>query len=698
MLIEGMRLHGAGRMSEAAVCYQTAHLADTSDPEALLMLGILARQSKQTEVAVELTTQAVRLRPRRAHYHLNLGMAYFAAGDYAAAEACYQDALLLDGKQAQAWCCLGELARARKDANIAEGCYRLAAAVNPQHWRTALDHGNLLVRQRKFGEAAAVYATALKLSPAAPELHLAAGFAAAAVNLHKDALRHYYLALALRPNFPEAYLMRGNSLFACENYIAAAISYQEAIRMRPDYTKAICNLGNTLFRLDRMKEATACYERAIVLDPSQAAIHHNLGNALVERREFVRAEQCFRTALSLDANCPKYYNGFGNVLLRRFALAEAEQAYRTALALDPLYPAAHVNLATALMKQGRTEEMYSHYQCGLALDPKSHGARYNLSIADLRAGKYRKGWEGHESRWQFHELHMKPRPFAVDFGKQKAVPQWKGEEMAGKTVLLHAEQGLGDTIQFARFAPLVAARGAHVVLEVQVPLRRLLSCLPGVDRVIAYGEPLPSFDLHCPLMSLPLAFDIEVETIPGDVPYLSAAPSAISEARERFPSREQGAGSLRVGIVWAGNPKHRGDALRSIHLSALEPLASIEGLTLISLQKGIAAHQISEVSELFRSRIVDADPALNDFADTAALVSTLDLVISVDTAVAHLAGALGVPLWLLVPYLADWRWLENRDDSPWYPTARIFRQPTQGDWGGAVDRLVRVLRSAEPTI
>jgi tetratricopeptide (TPR) repeat protein len=693
MLREGLKLHGAGRLAEAAERYQQAHLADADDPEALLMLGILARQSNQPTAAIELTMQAVHLRPRRAHYHLNLGLAYFANGDYEAAENCYRDALLLDGKLAQAWCSLGELAQTRNNSTVAEGCYRLAAAVNPGHWQTALAHGNLLARQRRYREAEAVFATALALAPDEPELHQAAGAAIAAQGRHTVALEHYRRAIARQPNFAEAYLMQGNSLFECDNFVAAAISYQQAIRLRPGYTKAICNLGNTLFRLNRIKEAVGCYERALTIDPTLAAIYNNLGNALVERLEFERAEGCFRKALLLDASDPKFYNGLGNVLLRRFALGEAEQAYRDALALDPLYAVAHVNLATALMKQGRSQEMYEHYQCGLALNPDSPGARYNLSIADLRAGKFRQGWLGHESRWQFHELHMKPRPFAVDFGQTPAVPQWRGEAIAGKTILLHAEQGFGDTIQFARYAPLVAKRGARVVLEVQAPLRRLMSNLPGVDQVVAHGDPLPSFDLHCPLMSLPFAFDTTVETIPDITPYLSAPSSSIAEAHKRFPNHDQSPKSLRVGIIWAGNPKHRGDGLRSIHLSALEPLASIPGLMLISVQKDAATEQIRKVSERLRSRIIDTGATLNDFADTAALVSTLDLVISVDTAVAHLSGALGVPVWLLVPYLADWRWMENRDDSPWYPTTRIFRQPSPGDWGGVVDQVARTLRA-----
>jgi tetratricopeptide (TPR) repeat protein len=690
MLREGLRLHGAGHLAEAARCYQQAHLDDTGDPEALLMLGILARQTNQPAAAVELAAQAVHLRPHRAHYHLNLGLAYFAAGDYGAAEACYSAALALDSKLAQAWYSLGELAQTRQNPAIAEGCFQLAAAANPAHWRSALAHGNMLARQQKYCEATAVYACALELAPNEPDLHLAAGAAAAEFRLYAEAIAHYRRAIVLRPSFAEAHLMLGNALFDSGNFIAAALCYQQAIHLRPNYAKALCNLGNTLFKLDRMKEAVRCYERALLLDPTLDSVYNNLGNALVECRDLQRAESCFRTALALDPACAKYYNSLGNVLLKRNALREAESAYRSALALDPLYAIAHVNLATALMKLSRASEMVAHYQRGLALDPTSHGARYNLSIADLRAGRFRQGWLGHESRWDFPELRMRRRPFALEFGNTPAVPQWRGEPIAGKTILLHAEQGFGDTIQFVRYAPLVAALGAHVVLEVQSPLRTLLANLPGVDCLIARGDPLPAFDLHCPLLSLPFAFDTGVDTIPDTTPYLTVPAQSIAAARARFPSRENGPRSLRVGLVWAGNPKHSGDSQRSTTLRTLAPLVRVPGVTAISLQKGPATEQLHEAPDL---QLLDADPALDDFAGTAALISTLDVLITVDTAAAHLAGALGVPVWLLLPYLADWRWLEGRTDSPWYPTARLFRQPAPGDWPALIARVAQSLRN-----
>lgn len=697
LLRAGLLLHGAGKLADAARCYQQAHLEDTDDPEALLLLGILARQSGQAAAAVELTQQAVQMRPLRARYHLNLGLAQFASGDHAAAEASYGAALALDSKLAQAWCALGDLAQARQNPDAAADCYRLAVAVNPAHWRTSLAYGNLLARQQKYSEAAAVYATALAHAPREPELHLAAGAAAAALGKPASAQEHYREAIALRPKFAEAHLMLGNTLFDEGNLFAAAICYQQAIHIRPNYPKALCNLGNTLFNLRRMKEAVGCFERALALDPSLSSAHNNLGNALVECGEIQRAETCFLTAIELDPHCPNFYNSLGNVLLRRNALAQAEAAYRLALKLDPLYANAHINLATALMKLGRSDEMYSQYKRGLQLDPASHGARYNLSIADLRAGKLRKGWLGHESRWDFAELKLGRRSFAIAFGNTPATPQWKGEPFSGKTILLHAEQGLGDTIQFVRYVPMVAALGARVLLEVQPSLRGLLANLPSVAQIITRGEALPSFDLHCPLMSLPLAFRTEIDTIPAEIPYLSVPAKEIAAARRSFRSHTDGPDTLRVGIVWAGNPKHSGDSLRSTTLRSLEPLMQIPGLTLISLQVGPAAAQLHEFCPKPRKGsvppILDAGPNLNDFGDTAALVASLDLLISVDTGVAHLAGALGVPVWILLPHLADWRWFEHREDSPWYPTARLFRQPSVGDWTGLVARVDHSLRT-----
>jgi len=323
--------------------------------------------------------------------------------------------------------------------------------------------------------------------------------------------------------------------------------------------------------------------------------------------------------------------------------------------------------------------MIRHYERAVELDPTSAGGHYNLGLARLRQGRFAEGWREHEWRWDFRELRLRRRRFTP--------PQWRGEALHGETILLHAEQGLGDTLQFVRYAPLVAERGGRVVLEAQAPLARLLRNLPGISQTIAFGEPLPEFALHCPLMSLPLVFGTSLETIPGQSAYLHADEAEAKAARRRWPGE-----GLRVGIAWAGNPQQRSDDQRSMPLRALLPLAAVKGISWFSLQKGPAVEQMRGLGAQFP--LVDASSASRDLAETAALMATLDLAISVDTSIAHLAGAMGIRLWLVLPRLADWRWMDEREDSPWYPTARLFRQQISGDWRAPVARMLDELQRA----
>jgi tetratricopeptide (TPR) repeat protein len=419
------------------------------------------------------------------------------------------------------------------------------------------------------------------------------------------------------------------------------------------------------------------------LKPDTIAARHNLGNALLHRRDYLRAEECFREALAQESSRAEHHNSLGNALLQQRRADEAEECYRKALELNPDYAAAHINLANVLLKLGQQEEMKRHYLRGLALDPESPGGQYNLALSCLREGNFREGWQRHEWRWDFRELSLRRRAFIQ--------PQWKGQPLHGETILLHAEQGLGDTLHFVRYIPLAAARGAHVILEVQPRLRRLLGNIEGAGHVLARGEPLPEFAFHCPLMSLPLAFDTTLETIPSATPYVHADASAIAAAWQQYPRRKE---ELRVGLAWAGNPQYKSDEQRSTTLETLLPLAEVQGVTFFSLQFGPATAQI----DLTRARfpIIDACSHHKDFAETAALAATLDLVLSVDTSVAHLAGAMGLPVWILLPHLADWRWLERRNDSPWYPTARLFRQPTPGDWKSLAENVRDELRRFHP--
>jgi tetratricopeptide (TPR) repeat protein len=673
-LREGLRHHGRGRLPEAATCYQRAYEQNTSDADALLLLGIVARQVKHFPAAITFTRMAIAQRPHAAHIHLNLALAYLAARDLDQAISCCRQALELDPHNERAWCSLGEIEIARNDRFAAVAAYEQGMSLPSAKGQAATALGNLLCEQQQYEAGIAAYLRGIEQTPKNAFLHLALGAARFGLDEVHEAKAAYRKALTLKPNFPEAYLNLGNALYHEGNFQSAAVSFHCAINLRPNYVKAYCNLGNALSGMGRYKDAVVAYERALAIEADSSAARHNLGNALLSLRDYKRAEECFRRLLQPDSRIAEHHNSLGNALLQQRRLSEAEACYRTALQLKPDYAAAHTNLANALLALGRREEMEGHYRHSLRLNPKSPGTQYNLALACLREGNFREGWQRHEWRWQFRELNLRPRKF-----KQ---PQWNGQQLNGETILLHAEQGLGDTIQFIRYLPLVAARGARVVLEVQPQLLTLLQTATCAVQVYARGTEPPDFAYHLPLMSLPWVFDTGIDTIPSTSPYLCVNDSFMEASRQVYPRRGQ---NLRVGLVWAGNPRFRGDQLRSTSLAALLPLAEVECVDFFSLQFGAAVEQIAPLQAQFP--LIDACSQSKDFAETAALVATLDLVISVDTAIAHLAGAIGLPVWVLLPYLADWRWLEQRDDSPWYPTARLFRQPSPGDWRAVAEHV-----------
>ncbi|HXQ51912.1 MAG TPA: tetratricopeptide repeat protein [Stellaceae bacterium] len=492
-----------------------------------------------------------------------------------------------------------------------------------------------------------------------------------------DAARLIGRALALKPDFVQALFHRGTTLMALRRPEEALASFDKALALKPDFPEALCQRGHALMALQRLDAALLSFERALAIRPDFAEALNGRGNALLEAKRPDDALASFDRALENDPNYVAALNNRGNALLELRRLDDAVASWDRAVALRPDYFQALTNRGNALAEWRRVDEALASYARALEIKPDDADAHWHESLCHLLAGDFSRGWEKYEWRWRRQSLPVPPRDFT-----QKL---WLGaQDLAGKTLLLHAEQGFGDTIQFCRYATLAAERGARVVLEVQGALKALMSGLDGVERVVARGETLPPFDLHCPLMSLPLAFKTTLTTVPARVPYLKPAPHLVEKWRQRLGEHR----APRIGLVWFGSSGHQNDRNRSIALSRLAPFLD-NGATLVSLQNSLR----DEDRQGFDShKIHHFGSELRDFADTAALTSLIDSVISVDTAVAHLAGALGKRIFILLPFIAsDWRWLTDRDDSPWYPTARVYRQSAIDDWESVLERVAREL-------
>jgi tetratricopeptide (TPR) repeat protein len=431
----------------------------------------------------------------------------------------------------------------------------------------------------------------------------------------------------------------------------AAAAFAEAAAVAPGHAGAHNNLGNALRALGREEEAVACYRRTVALRPDLAGAHTNLGLTLLALHRPREAAGAFRAALRCQPNDADTCNNLGGALL----------------ALD------------------RPGAAIGWFRRALARDPTLAEARFGESLALLALGRFRAGWAAYESRWQ--------DPRFLPETRHRGLPQWRGppsRALAGRTLLLHAEQGFGDTLQFVRYVPLLRRLGARVVLEVETPLLRLFDGI--ADALIPAGADVPHCDFCCPLLSLPYAFRTTRRDIPAAVPYLAAPPALRRRWRARLGARD---GRLRVGLVLSGSATHPDDALRSLPAAAIRPLLALPGLDLHLVQPALRAEEAVVLRGAAKVRRHAG--RLTDFAETAALLSALDLLVSVDTAAAHLGGALGMPVWLLLPAVADFRWLRGRGDSPWYPTMRLFRQDTPGDWAPVIDRVAAALAAQTTT-
>jgi tetratricopeptide (TPR) repeat protein len=564
---------------------------------------------------------------------LQLAIKYHQEGNLFQAENIYRQILSFDPHNADAYHYLGLIAYQVGQSEIAEELIRKAIELKPNTPHCYLNLARILRSQNNPHDAIENYKKALKLNRDLNEAYFELGLTFQEQGKLQDAIDWYQQAVKHSPKDHEAYFNLGYALRLKGNLDEAIIAYQQAIRIKPDYAEAYNNLGHAFRLSGNLDKAITSSQKALEIKPEMAEAYNSLGSSLVDMGHMDIALLCFQQAIKLKPELAEAHNNLGGVLLDTANLDNALESIQTALQLNPNLADAHFNQSWILLLKGDLEHGLTEYE------------------------------------WRWKSKNLQP-PFQESL--------WNGEPLDGRTILLHAEQGLGDTIQFVRYAPLVKQFGGSVLVKCQSSLYRLIrNSYLGIDQLIAEGEDLPAFDVQAPLMSLPLIMKTRLETIPSEIPYLFADTNLVKAWKERLKK----IAGMKVGICWQGNPNHKGDKNRSIPLSQFECLSNIAGVRLISLQKNFGMEQIKEVADSFE--VVEIDQMHNegwDFMDTAAVMQNLDLVITVDSAVAHLAGALGIPVWMLIPVIPDWRWLLDRNDSPWYPTMRLFRQHKLKSW------------------
>jgi tetratricopeptide (TPR) repeat protein len=702
--------HQAGDWPRAERIYLQILEAAPRHADVLHLLGVLAYQQERHTAALDYLRRAITLDDRQPHYHNNLGNVWKALGRLDESRASYERALQLQPDDAGAYANLGNVWRERGRFAEARTCYEQVLRLRPQDAGACNNLGNVCYDQGQKEEALSWYRQALQRDPTHAEALNSLGnvyrelgrLDQALLCFQRGVQAHphnpetqtnlgnvYYLqrkieeakacfqrALQLQPLEPVAHVNLGNCWYDQGELEPALACYQRALQLQPDNALAHNNLGNVLRSQYKLEEAKACYRRALALAPDYAGAYCNLGIAWKEQGKLAEARDCYAKALELDPEHVAAHSNLGVVWRDEDNLEAAEALCRRALELDPNHAPSHLNLGSVLHDRGKLEDAEAACRRALALKPNFAEAHYNLGVLRLLRGDFEAGWREYEGRFGFGPRVPEP-----------ALPRWDGSELKGRTILVTREQGLGDALHFVRYVSLLKQRGATVVFVCPPPLRALLSGCAGIDHLI---DQLPSpvtCDCFVPLISLPRLVGTTLETIPADVPYLFPN----SERLEHWQRVLSDLTGFNVGICWQGNPGNRNDRRRSVPLQQFEPLARVPGVHLVSLQVGVGVEQLEAVTGRWPITDLGSRFDIASFADAAAVLLGLDLLVSVDTALVHLAGALGAPTWLALPFVPDMRWLLGRNDSPWYPTIRLFRQERAGDWTSVFKRMAAAL-------
>jgi tetratricopeptide (TPR) repeat protein len=630
--------HRAGRLQEAEQSYRAILAQNPNDPDTLHLLALLAHQVGHSQAGVEMLERAVAIKADP-QYLSNLAELYRAVGQYDRGIACGLRAVEAAPNLCAAHTNLAALFQAANRLPEAQAAARRAVAIAPQDSAANRVLGNVLFSSGNLLDARTHLETAINLNP-------------------QDAAACSNLGILLeRLGRPDL----------------AVNAHARAAQLQPNSAEFLANLGHAYAMCGRNAEALPHFQRAAQLAPNHLETQENMAACLEQLNRFDEAIAVAKSLLARDGSRLSHYCILGNAYLNQGNLEECEIALRNALRIKE-HPDPHQILAVCLTRQGRFDEAVAEIETAIAARPDWVEAHFSKALILMFAGRYEEAWPHYEWRWKH------PRMDSWRHVTNK--PLWDGSPLEGKTIFLYAEQGLGDTIYFSRYATLVAQRGGQVILEVQPGMRHLMQSVPKVTQVIERGEKVPPFDTHAPLLSLPGIFKTSLETIPADVPYITPPPAKLEQWKQIIGD---GGGKLKVGIGWEGGAFQRENHLRSTTLAAFAPLAAILGVRFYSLQKGPAAQQAQRPPA--GMDLVNLDAHIKDFSDTAAAVANLDLVISIDTSIIHVAGAMGRPVWTLLGLHLGHMWLSRREDTPWYPTMRLFRQEKLGQWPAVIERV-----------
>ncbi len=617
-------------------------------PDSLHVLGLIAYQIGYGQESESLVSRAIQGNPDNPIFYNSLGNIFRLHNEPQKAMRCFRQALKLKPEYGEAHFNLGRIYHDREALDMAVSCYMQAAETQPDLVEAHYNAGLIYQGQSHFAKATVCYENALQLNPDFAEAHNNLGKIYHLTGAPQKAETCFQKAIRLRPDFAEPYFNLAEVFAGRKDNQMAIPYYRKALQLKPDMSEAYNNLGNVLKNQGDFDGAIENYRHIIRLNPELAEGHYNLGST-------------YRLAQNTES---------------------AIRHLKAALQLKPDYAEAFNNLGLAYKNQGDLERAIINFTQAVKFSPRLAEAYWNRSFCHLLAGNFAEGWQDFE--WRFA---LSARKTIYPHRLKKA--RWNGSSALNKRIFVHDEQGLGDTIQFIRYLPMVKSLCGSVTLETRAALMPLFDGFPGIEALVARSTDAPVMadcDCYVPLLSLPHMFNTIADTIPAQIPYLYANSTKADDWHQRL-----GGHDFKIGLVWAGRPQHANDRNRSIALKQLAPLGQIPGVRLIGLQKGEASIQVKDLPG--GMQVSNYGEEFKDFADTAALIENLDLVISVDTAVAHLAGAMGKPVWVLLPFIPDWRWMIGREDSPWYPTMRLFRQQHPGDWNPVIECLVKALEN-----